>query len=68
MSWNSRGLHEVDKRLRIRNLVRAWRADLVALQENKLEQISRSTMHVCGIVNTLTGISWILGGLWATLS
>ena len=41
ISWNVRGLNEVDKRLQIRNLLRSWKADIVCLQESKLEWIIR---------------------------
>ena len=36
-----RGLHEQEKRLRIRNLLKVWKADIVCLQETKLELITR---------------------------
>ena len=38
--WNVRGLNEVEKRLQIRNLLRAWRPDMVCLLETKLEWIT----------------------------
>ncbi|KAF5467563.1 hypothetical protein F2P56_017374 [Juglans regia] len=41
LSWNVRGLNEVEKRLRIRRLLREWKADIVCLQETKLKMISR---------------------------
>ena len=45
ISWNVRGLNEVDKRIQIRNLLRSWKADIVCLQETKLEWISRGTVR-----------------------
>lgn len=45
ISWNVRGLHDVDKGMPIRNLLRSWKADIVALQETKLKQISMSTVR-----------------------
>ena len=36
-----RGLNEWDKRLRVRNLIRNWRLDIVCLQETKMELITR---------------------------
>jgi exonuclease III len=39
--WNVRGLNDKDKSLRIRGLLRDWRADIVCLSETKLEHISR---------------------------
>ena len=44
VSWNVRGLNEQDKRLRVRNLIRKWRADIVCLQETKMELINRGTI------------------------
>ncbi|KAF5479667.1 hypothetical protein F2P56_000468 [Juglans regia] len=41
LSWNVRGLNKVEKRLRIRRLLREWKADIVCLQETKLKLISR---------------------------
>jgi hypothetical protein len=40
LSWNVRGLNEGEKRLRVRNLLRQWEADIICLQETKLEFIS----------------------------
>ena len=31
LSWNVRGLNEIDKRLQVRNLLRSWKADIVCL-------------------------------------
>ncbi len=41
LSWNVRGLHEGDKRLQIRNLLKDWSADLICFQETKLELVTR---------------------------
>ena len=53
LSWNVRGLNVVEKRLQIRNLLRTWRADIVCLQETKLEWITR------GIVRSTWGCSYV---------
>ncbi|KAG6669188.1 hypothetical protein CIPAW_01G225900 [Carya illinoinensis] len=49
VSWNVRGLNEYNKRSRIKNLLREWRADIVCLQETKLklvtQKIVRSVWH-----------------------
>jgi endonuclease/exonuclease/phosphatase family metal-dependent hydrolase len=37
LSWNVRGLNEGGKRLKVRNLIRQWKADIICLQETKLE-------------------------------
>ncbi|KAG6652145.1 hypothetical protein CIPAW_06G163400 [Carya illinoinensis] len=54
VSWNVRGLNESNKRERIKNLLREWRADIVCLQETKLKlvtrKIVRSVWH-CPYVN-----------------
>ena len=44
VSWNVRGLNEQDKKLRVRNLIRKWKADIVCLQETKMELINRGTI------------------------
>ena len=36
LSWNVRGLNDFSKRLRVKNLHKQWKADLVCLQEMKL--------------------------------
>jgi hypothetical protein len=49
LSWNVRGLNEGDKCLRVRNLLREWKVDIVCIQETKLEVMS------CSIVRRLWG-------------
>jgi exonuclease III len=41
LSWNVRGLNNRSKRLRICNLLRDWKVDLVCLQETKVKDPSR---------------------------
>ena len=45
LSWNVRGLNEIDKRLQVRNLLRSWKVDIVCLQETKLEWITRGMVR-----------------------
>ena len=45
LSWNVRGLNEVEKRLQICNLLHAWWLDIVCLQETKLEWITRGIVR-----------------------
>ena len=45
VSWNVRGLNEQDKQLRVRNMIRKWKADIVCLQETKLELINRGVIQ-----------------------
>jgi exonuclease III len=40
LTWNVRGLHDRDKRLRIKNLLKEWHVDVVCLQETKMEVIT----------------------------
>jgi exonuclease III len=42
ISWNVRGLNERDKRLRISNLLRLWKVDIICLQKTKMESISNN--------------------------
>ena len=44
LSWNVRGLNEGDKWLRVRNLLRQLKVDIICLQETKLEHISSSVV------------------------
>jgi exonuclease III len=37
ISWNVRGLNEIGKRMKVRNLLRQWKVDIVCLQETKLD-------------------------------
>ena len=64
VSWNVRGLNEHDKRLQVRNLIRKWKADIVCLQETKLELINR------GVIFSLWGghhVDWLyLGSMGAS--
>jgi exonuclease III len=45
ISWTVTQLHEVNKHMRIRNFLVSRKVDIVALQETKLEQISKNTMQ-----------------------
>ena len=45
LSWNVRGLNEEKKRLRVRRLLSQWKADIVCLQETKLEKITPGIMQ-----------------------
>jgi exonuclease III len=44
LTWNVRRLNERDKRLRVSNLLRDWKVDIVCLQETKLALVSRVVM------------------------
>ena len=45
ISWNVRGLNYSEKWLWVRNIIKTWKADLVCLQETKLELITRRVIH-----------------------
>jgi hypothetical protein len=53
VSWNVRGLNDRDKRLQVRHLLKMWNADIVCLQETKLDFIDR------GIIRSLWGIQHV---------
>ena len=58
ISWNVRGMNELDKRLRIKNLLKGWKVD-VCLQETKLGLISSR------VVRSLWGchyVNWVFLG------
>jgi exonuclease III len=44
LSWNVRGINELDKRLHIKGLIRDWKVDLVCLMETKMEVINRAVV------------------------
>jgi exonuclease III len=44
LMWNVIGLNEINKRLRIRGLLREWKADIVCLVETKMAAISREVV------------------------
>jgi exonuclease III len=45
LSWSVRGFNEGARRLRVRNLLREWKADVVCLQETKMEDMSSSVVR-----------------------
>ena len=56
INWNVRGLNEKDKRLQIWHLIRIWQADVICLQETKMEFIMR------GFIKSLWGcqhVDWV---------
>jgi hypothetical protein len=59
LSWNVRGMNELDKRLQIKSLLKGWKADIICLQETKLGLISNR------IVRSLWGgqfVDWVFLG------
>jgi len=45
LMWNIRGLNAIEKRLKIRGLLRDWKADIVCLVETKMTVISREVVR-----------------------
>jgi hypothetical protein len=45
LSWNVRGLNDRDKRLRISNLLKLWKVDIVCFQETKMKSMSSWFVH-----------------------
>jgi exonuclease III len=41
LSWNIRGLNLEEKRMKIKGLIGEWKADIVCLQETKLQHVTR---------------------------
>jgi hypothetical protein len=44
LTWNVRGLNELNTKLRIKGLIREWKVDLVCLLETKMEFITRAVV------------------------
>ena len=42
LSWNVRGVNDFDKRKVIKNFIRAQKADLVCLQETKVQEMNKT--------------------------
>jgi exonuclease III len=45
ISWNVRGMNELEKRMKMRRLLREWKADIVCLQKTKMEVFSREVVR-----------------------
>ena len=45
LSWDVRGLNDVDKRIRIKGMLKEWKTDIICLQETKMELITRQTVR-----------------------
>jgi exonuclease III len=45
LSWNVRGLNDKSKRLHVRNLLKLWGANVICLQETKLDLVTRNLMR-----------------------
>jgi hypothetical protein len=45
LSWNVRGLNDMNKRMRISNLLKSWKVDIVCFQETKMVSVSSHFVH-----------------------
>jgi hypothetical protein len=45
LSWNVRGLNLEEKRMKIKNLRREWKADVVCFQETKIQVVTRELVQ-----------------------
>ena len=49
LSWNVRGANDPDKRNVIKNFLRRYRADVVCLQETKIQEMSIELVRSLGV-------------------
>ena len=49
ISWNVRGVNDLEKRKVIGNFIRAQRVDLVCLQETKIQGMNKALVHNIGV-------------------
>jgi exonuclease III len=64
ISWNVRGMNEPEKRMKIRRRLRGWKADIVYLQETKMEVINIEVIRSVWGVHLWIGYTW---DLWVHL-
>lgn len=53
LNWNVKGLNAKEKRVVVKSLLKGWKADVVCLQETKLNEMSMM------IVKELWGSHWV---------
>jgi endonuclease/exonuclease/phosphatase family metal-dependent hydrolase len=64
LSWNVRGLHEKDKRFRIRNLLKLWGPHIICFQETKIGiDYSGYCSQYLGFSSSGLGVSWLQWGI-----
>ena len=71
LSWNVRGPNVPDKRKVIKNFLRSYRADLVCLQETKVQEMTIDLVRSLGVGRRLNwkslnaeGSAWGILFLW----
>jgi exonuclease III len=45
ISWSMRGMNEPEKRMKIRKLLREWKANIVCLQETEMEVTNKEVVR-----------------------
>jgi exonuclease III len=45
LSWNVRGLNLVEKRMKIKSLLKEWKVDVVCFQETKVQNVTRELVQ-----------------------
>ena len=55
MPWNVRGLHDPDKRMVIKSMVRKYKPDLVCFQDTKMKEMSDRIVGSLGIGRNFVG-------------
>jgi hypothetical protein len=58
VTWSVRGLNELNKRLRIKGLIREWKVDLCACWRQKWKSLLERWFEVYGDVNMWIGVIW----------
>ena len=57
LSWNVRGLHDLDKRMVIKSMVRKHKPDLVCFQETKMKEMFERIVRSLGFGRNLVWVS-----------
>lgn len=57
LSWNVKGMHDLDKRMVIKSMVRKHKPDLVCFQETKMKEMSDRVVKSLGIGKNLGWVS-----------
>jgi exonuclease III len=71
ISWNVRSLNDQDKRLQVKHLLKLWQANMICLQETKLDLINReliSSLWVyimwIGCISVPMGLQGVIILMW----
>ena len=71
ISWNVRSLNDQDKRRQVKHLLKLWQANMICLQETKLDLINReliSSLWVyimwIGCISVPMGLHGVIIPMW----